>query len=93
MTLRELFDGIDDLSDERWDILCKLFPRVSGVFLRTLMEWEERWFAEGKTLSVEFTKAQNKVIRGCIDMEVSEIGADVRKATGRSPLTMDTVIA
>jgi hypothetical protein len=88
MKVKELLDKLDELTDEereKW--LLKLADRFSPESLGTIMNFQREWVQSDKSQGIqrpfdEFKKAQNKVIRDCVKLEESRIGAHVRVNRG-----------
>lgn len=56
-----------------------------------LLKFQNEWNPEKKSFD-EFKIAQNKIIRFCLDMEMSEIGSTIRILEGKELLTENTEI-
>lgn len=91
MTVKEIYDTMDGFTEEQRDkFLNGLFDIFCGLSIKSIISFQTNW--DGSRPFAEFVIEQNKVIRMCIDMEVSDIGSHVRSLLGLSPLTMDTEI-
>lgn len=88
MKVKELLDQLDELSDdEREKGLLKLANRFTPESLGSIMNFQNEWVHSDKAQGIqrpfeEFKKAQNKIIRDCVKMEESRLGAHVRVNRG-----------
>jgi hypothetical protein len=89
MTIQDLLDNMDNWYDEERNQLRPVLDMLTGVSLETFQRFESGWDGESYE---EFISAQNKVIRECIELEMSELGQIVREKLGYKPLTLDSVV-
>ncbi len=91
MTVRELIETLDILTEENRVICVKnLYKLLSGVSKQTLTQFQIGY--DSNKPFEEFVAEQNKVIQQCISLELSPIGAIVRKKLNLVPLTEGTVL-
>lgn len=85
MTIKEILEKLDDFKGkEREKYLRSLFDNLTPFSQNQLRNFQDTW--DGNKSFEEFVKAQNKEIRMCIEMELSEIGKITRKAIDLQPL-------
>jgi hypothetical protein len=88
MKIKELLEKLDELTDEereKW--LSKLIDKFTPESLGTIANFQREWINSDKSKGImrpfeEFRTAQNKVIRDCVKMEKSTLGAHVRVNRG-----------
>ena len=88
MKVRELLDKLDELTEEereKW--LLKLADRFTPESLGSIMNFQREWVSSDKAQGImrpfeEFKKAQNQIIRNCVKMEESKLGAHIRANRG-----------
>lgn len=93
MTVKEIYNSLDGtlLDVDRERILRPLMGVLTPVSLKSLQVFQAGW--PGRERSYEdFVIAQDGVLRNCLDIEITEIGAAVRKVFGAEPLTWETEI-
>lgn len=91
MNVGDLNNKLDELDyDERTSVLTKLWELLSLLSQRHMLEFENGW--DGRKSFAEFVTAQNKQIKLCIALEISEPGKDIRAALGLTPLSLKTKI-
>lgn len=89
MKVKEILDKMDDFSDEgRERYLMPLLSDLTAVSQHQIIVFQDNW--DGTKSFEEFKKAQNKEIRDCVEMELSDFGVEARKVVGLQPLTEDT---
>ncbi len=98
MTIRQLYDQLDTMDEgARAEQLSKLAPNLSGVTHATIRDYQNQHIANAEMSQKEnwdaFRVGQNKIIKECIDLELSDgIGAAVRAALGLPPLTWESEV-
>ena len=91
MKIEEILKKMDGFSDkERGTILRSLLNKLCPVSKNQLISFQSGW--DGSRAFEEFKEAQNKVIKECVGMEVSEIGSLVREKLGLPPISLETEI-
>ncbi len=83
--LLEKLDGMEEKEREKW--LSKLIDRFTPESLGTLSNFQNDWISSDRENGIQrpfndFVKAQNAVIRSCVGMEASKLGAHVRVNRG-----------
>jgi len=93
MTVKEIAEKMDDFTDEeRGTHLRLLCESLTPVSKAQLLAFQNDWKPEFKTthnIVADFKKfktAQNKEIRRCLEIELSESGSRVRQSLGLQPL-------
>jgi hypothetical protein len=90
-TVKQILAEMDDFSDEdRKRYLGLLLNKCTEVTEATLNSFQRHW--DGRRPFEEFKAAQNKEIRECVKLELSEVGRILRDGIGMEPLTEDTEI-
>ena len=90
MKISEILNNLDNFNDdEREKYLGGMWKKVSPISKQTLINFQNEWDG-GKSFD-EFKKAQNKVIKDCIQMEI--MINDVKEKEGMEVFTMETEIA
>ena len=78
-------------SDARERHLRPLLDVLSAVSMKTLHEHQQELLNSSAEAGYEgFVASQNEVILQCLHLEVSDMGAVVRRTCGLDPLTLDT---
>jgi len=81
MTLKQIFDGIDYLSGTiRKIILKKVIDELSRLSKNQIAEIQEKFDPEKDYET--FINEQNKTIKACIKIELSDPGIKIRKEMG-----------
>ena len=89
MKISEILEKLDDFTDdERQKYLGGMWKKVSRLSKGTLLNFQNEW--DGGKPFDEFKKAQNKVIRDCIKMEI--MINDVKEKENMEVFTMETEI-
>lgn len=89
MKISEILEKMDNFTDEeRVKYLKELWKKVSPISKQTLLNFENGW--DGSKTFEEFKKAQNKVIRECIQMEI--MINDFKEKENIEVFTMETEI-
>jgi len=85
MTIKNILEKLDSFKDkEREKYLRPLCSNLTSLSQNQLTNFQTNW--DGDRSFEEFVKAQNKEIRVCIELELSEIGKIAREAAGLKPL-------
>lgn len=88
MTLRQLYDQIEEMPDEEHDHWTKrLLPRLCPVSQEQIMGYAQ------VTLGVhwgQYRRGLDRQFKECIIMETTQVGTDVRSCFKLSPLSWDT---
>jgi hypothetical protein len=85
MKIKELSDALPTLSvEDRAEAVAALWPHLCKISQMDLLSQREAW--DYSRPFEEFQKAQNKVICGCLAMELSAFGEVVRKMLGMEKL-------
>lgn len=88
MTVKEILEKMDNFkSEEREKYLGPLLNDLTPFSKSQLMDFQNNWDRE-KSFE-DFVKAQNKQIRLCVEMELSEVGIIARKAVDLELMTED----
>jgi len=91
MKIEEILKKMDGFSDkERGTTLRSLLDKLCPVSKNQLMNFQSDW--DGSRAFEEFKREQNKVIKDCVEMEVSEIGSVVREKLGLPSISLETEI-
>jgi len=89
MKISEILKNMDNFSDdERAKYIGGLWKKVTPISKQTLINFQNNW--DGSKSFEEFKKAQNKVIKECIQMEI--LINDVKEKENMEVFTMETVI-
>ncbi len=88
MIIRELLEKLEEMEEaerEKW--LSKLIDRFTPESLGTLSNFQNDWISSDKEKGIQrpfddFVKAQNAIIKSCVAMEASKLGAHVRVNRG-----------
>jgi len=89
MKILEILDKIDNFNDnEREQYLGGMWEKVSHLSKQTLINFQNEW--DGSRSFDEFKKAQNKIIRECIKLEI--LINDAKEKQGLEIFTMETEI-
>jgi hypothetical protein len=67
-----------------------LMRLLCPVSLETLHRFQDTW--DGTRPFDEFVVAQNKEIRKCVELEMSELGREIRAKLHMDPLTPETEV-
>lgn len=90
MKIKDLLEQLDTLNEkDRVLWVTQLCILLTPVSIKTLQSFQNQW--EGGTYE-EFVKAQNVVIRECVQIETTPFGEDVRGVMGFEPLSLETEI-
>ena len=91
-TVREIIDQMEDMNDsDRAKYLRNLTERMTPMSYQSIVDFQQSW--DGSKSFEEFKKAQEKVIKAAITMELSDIGKEMAKIGGvSSDLTWETEI-
>ena len=96
MTIRELITALQENASEVMSaagrmryllILCN--ETLSQASRRSLEKFQDQW---GEGSYEQFNRYQNQLIVGLLEIEVTEVGADLRAAEGLEPLTPDSEV-
>ena len=91
MKIKEILKKMDGFSDEeRRTILGGLMNRLCHISKNQLMNFQSNW--DGSRAFEEFKREQNKVIKECVGIEVSEIGSLIREKLGLPSISLETEI-
>ena len=88
MKIKDFLEKLDGMEDkEREEGLLKLAQRFAPESLGSTMQFQQEWIESNKSKGIkrsfeEFKKEQNKLIRSCVKMEDSKMGAHVRANRG-----------
>lgn len=89
MKISEILKNMDNFSDEeRVQYIKKLWEKVTPISKQTLINFQNQW--DGSKSFEEFKKAQNKLIKECIKMEI--LINDVKVKENIEVFTMETEI-
>ena len=90
-TLKQIYDEVENFSEEdRVKYISKLWDEFSFLSKDKLINFQADW--DGAVGTDAFFKAQAKQIKIRIDMEMSDIGKDIRIARNKDSLSWDTKI-
>jgi hypothetical protein len=91
MTIAELLEKMDAFTDEeRKKYLGALLNMLTPVSNQTIVEFQQKW--DGSKPFNEFIEAQNRELKTCVGLEMTELGTAVRQRFGLEPITRATVI-
>ena len=90
MTIEQFLAQFESWDSKERGQIALVVPLLSSVSKATLLNFQRDWV--GSRPYSEFVTAQNKKIRMCIELEVSQVGYDIRKAMNIPPLTLTTEI-
>jgi len=92
MKVKEILERMADFTDEeRQKYIGGLCNKVCSISKASLLNFQNSW--DGTKTFDEFKTTQNKVIKECIEMEISAIGTKIRKRNfNLEPLTLETEI-
>ena len=97
MTIEKLLKDLDGFSDserEKW--ILSLMKKFCTLSSNQVENFQSEWMRKHPPYEgdpppfEEFKAGQNKVIKECIEIEISEIGKGVRKVAGLEPLSLST---
>lgn len=89
ITMRDFYVQIEGLPEDVRATMCKqAIEHLCPISVQDLRTFQELW-SPMKSFK-EFIIGQNKLLKQCIEVEVSDFGNDVRKAAGLSRLTWET---
>lgn len=92
MNIKTLKIKLDTFTDkERTKYIGILYNIFNELSQTELLKFQNEWNPEKKSFD-EFKIAQNKIIRFCLDMEMSKVGNDIRILEGKELLTENTEI-
>jgi hypothetical protein len=79
MTLQEIVDNIDNMTsdEERQEILTKVIDGFSFISKSEVTQFMNNW--DRSRPFEEFVQEQNKLIKTCLQMELTELGKVVRE--------------
>lgn len=93
MTVKEVYDNMDDLTDEqREEHLLNLSKQFCKVSIGELQTFQNNWDYTKANGMAAFFAEQAKIIKKCINLEISDFGRTVRATLGLEPLTWETEI-
>ncbi len=85
MTVKEIVEKMDDLTEcERVEYLAPLLENLTSLSQNQLTNFQDSWDSDRPFK--EFVKAQNKEIKMCIELELSDMGRSARILAGLEPL-------
>jgi hypothetical protein len=92
MTIREIIENLEQWQDqERETNLRPLLKLLSPMSLATLREHQIKHFSHNPIAGYEeFVEGQNKEIKTCLELEMSDFGKVIRENLGLKPLTLET---
>ena len=91
-TIEDFKNNIDTLDRSKGNdaVFQKAMKMLCPISQNQMQNFTNKW--DGEKGFTAFVRAQNKEIKICLEMEMSQFGTDVRKQFGLKELKLDTVI-
>lgn len=91
MTIQEFLDKYDELPLDTKELLnAKLTQKMTQLSINTLLNFRKAW--DYTKPFEEYEKEASIILKKCVEMELSEVGCDVRKVLKMPLLTKETLL-